>query len=135
MPTAQEEIHELAQQEYKWGFITDVEADEAPMGLNEEIVRFISLKKGEPQWMLDWRLKAYRHWLTLEEPHHWGKVNYAPIEYQNYIYYSAPKMKKGQYKSLDDVPQEILDTYDKLGIPLNEREILLGIEKEGHAAV
>lgn len=135
MPTAQEEIHELAQQEYKWGFITDVEADQAPMGLNEEIVRFISVKKGEPDWMLQWRLKAYRHWLTLEEPHHWGKVSYPPIDYQKYIYYSAPHMKKGQYKSLDDVPKEILDTYDKLGIPLNEREILLGIEKEGHAPV
>jgi Fe-S cluster assembly protein SufB len=134
MPTAQEEIHELAAAEYKWGFITDVEADQAPPGLNEEIVRFISKKKNEPQWLLDWRLKAFRHWLTLKEPHHWGKINYPPIDYQSTIYYSAPKLG-GKYESIDDVPKEILETYDKLGIPLSEREVLLGIEKKGHTPV
>ncbi len=91
MPTADTEIEELANQEYRWGFVTDIEADTAPMGLNEEIVRVISLKKEEPQWMLDWRLKAYRHWLTPEEPHNWGKISYPPIDYQQSIYYSAPK--------------------------------------------
>src|ERR1700691_2287370 len=93
MPTAETEIETLANREYKWGFITDIEADEAPMGLNEEIIRFISLKKKEPQWMLDWRLKAYRHWLTMSEPT-WAKVHYPPINYQDSIYYSAPKKKK-----------------------------------------
>jgi len=134
MPTAQEEIQELASTEYKWGFVTDIEADEAPPGLNEDIVRFISKKKNEPQWLLDWRLKAFRHWLTLEEPHHWGKIKYPPIDYQATIYYSAPK-QGGKYESIDDVPKEILDTYEKLGIPLHEREILLGIEKKGHTPV
>lgn len=85
MPTAQEEIQDIASQEYKWGFVTDVEADQAPPGLNEDIVRFISKKKNEPQWLLDWRLKAFRHWLTLEEPHHWGKISYPPIDYQSTI--------------------------------------------------
>ncbi len=127
MPTSDEEIKEIiAEQEYKWGFISDIEADEAPPGLNEEIVRFISAKKSEPQWLLDWRLKAYRQWLTMEEPHHWGKIHYDPIDYQNTIYYSAPKAAK--YMSLADVDPEILAVYEKLGIPLNEREALLGIE-------
>ncbi len=127
MPTSDEEIKEIiAEQEYKWGFISDIEADEAPPGLNEEIVRFISAKKSEPQWLLDWRLKAYKQWLTMEEPHHWGKIHYDPIDYQSTIYYSAPKSSK--YTSLDEVDPEILAVYDKLGIPLNEREALLGIE-------
>ena len=134
MPTAQEEIQELASQEYKWGFETQIEAESAPPGLNEDIIRFISAKKQEPQWLLDWRLKAYRHWLTLKEPHHWGKIHYPPIDYQSTIYYSAPK-NAAKYKSLDEVPPEIIDTYDKLGIPLNERKALLGIEEEGHAPV
>src|SRR5438874_6834126 len=94
MPTQTREIETLANREYKWGFITDVEADSAPMGLNEDIIRFISKKKEEPQWMLDWRLKAYRHWLTMEEPHDWPKLHYPKIDYQNTIYYSAPKAKK-----------------------------------------
>ncbi len=134
MPTAETEIETLANREYRWGFVTDVEADSAPPGLSEEIVRFISHKKGEPEWMLEWRLKAYRHWLTMTEPHAWPMIKYPPIDYQSIIYYSAPR-QGGQYKSLDDVPPEILETYDKLGIPLNERAALLGIEQQGHTPV
>src|SRR5262245_8906491 len=115
MPTAETEIEELAKKEYRWGFTTPIEADSAPPGLNEDIIRFISAKKEEPQWLLDWRLKAYRAWLKMSEPHHWGKIKYPPIDYQSTIYYSAPK-KGGKYKSLEEVPKEILDTYEKLGI-------------------
>ncbi|MCC7350452.1 MAG: Fe-S cluster assembly protein SufB [Phycisphaerales bacterium] len=124
MPTETSELETIANREYKWGFVTDIEADSAPPGLNEEIVRFISHKKGEPKWMLDWRLRAYRHWLTMTEPHHWPHLKYDPIDYQNTIYYSAPKPKK---KSLDEVDPELLKTYEKLGIPLQEREILAGV--------
>src|SRR6059058_2146943 len=124
MPTAEREIETLANREYKWGFVTDIEAESAPPGLNEEIVRFISHKKGEPQCMLDWRLKAYRHWLTMEEPHAWPMIKYPAIDYQNSVYYSAPKPKK---KSLDEVDPELLATYEKLGIPMQEREILAGV--------
>jgi Fe-S cluster assembly protein SufB len=123
MPTETQEIEALANREYKWGFITDIEADAAPAGLNEEIVRFISHKKGEPDWMLQWRLKAFRHWLTLEEPH-WAKVHHPPIDYQNTIYYSAPKPK---LKSLNEVDPELLAAYEKLGIPLQERAVLAGV--------
>jgi Fe-S cluster assembly protein SufB len=123
MPTAEREIETLANREYKWGFVTDVEADSAPAGLNEEIVRFISHKKNEPQWMLDWRLKAFRHWLTMEEPHGWAMVKYPPIDYQSASYYSAPK----KAKSIDEVDPEVLKTYEKLGIPLNERLALAGV--------
>ncbi|HWE95915.1 MAG TPA: Fe-S cluster assembly protein SufB [Tepidisphaeraceae bacterium] len=123
MPTETSEIETLANREYKWGFITDIEADAAPAGLNEEIIRFISLKKGEPDWMLQWRLKAYRHWLTMEEPR-WAMVHYPPIDYQNTIYYSAPKPSK---KSMDEVDPELLKTYEKLGIPLAERAALAGV--------
>jgi Fe-S cluster assembly protein SufB len=123
MPTETREIETLANREYKWGFITDIEADAAPPGLNEEIVRFISVKKREPDWMLQWRLKAYHKWLTMTEPH-WAKLHYPPIDYQNTIYYSAPRPKK---KSLDEVDPELLATYEKLGIPLHEREILAGV--------
>jgi Fe-S cluster assembly protein SufB len=124
MPTETSELETIANREYRWGFVTDIEADSAPPGLNEEIVRFISHKKGEPKWMLDWRLRAYRHWLTMTEPHHWPHLKYDPIDYQNTIYYSAPKPKK---KSLDEVDPELLKTYEKLGIPLQEREILAGV--------
>jgi Fe-S cluster assembly protein SufB len=123
MPTETSEIETLANREYKWGFVSDIESDAAPMGLNEEIVRFISHKKGEPDWMLQWRLKAYRHWLTMEEPE-WAKIQYPPIDYQKTIYYSAPKPK---LKSLDEVDPELLATYEKLGIPLQERAILAGV--------
>jgi Fe-S cluster assembly protein SufB len=123
MPTETTEIQDLANREYKWGFVSDIEADSAPPGLNEEIIRFISLKKAEPDWMLQWRLKAYRHWLTMEEPN-WASVHHPPIDYQNTIYYSAPKKK---LTSLDEVDPELLKTYEKLGIPLHEREILAGV--------
>jgi len=129
MPTETTEIESLANQEYKWGFVSDIEADSAPPGLNEDTIRFISAKKGEPQWLLDWRLKAYRHWLTMEQPN-WPFLpyGYGPIDYQGTIYYSAPKPK---LKSLDEVDPDILATYDKLGIPINERKALLGIEESG----
>src|SRR5947209_9347797 len=107
MPTAEREIEQFANREYQWGFISDIEADSAPPGLNEETIRFISHKKNEPQWMLDWRLKAYRHWLTMEEPD-WAKVHYPRINYQDIIYYSAPKPKK---KSFDEVDPELLAVY------------------------
>ncbi|MGB7160414.1 MAG: Fe-S cluster assembly protein SufB [Tepidisphaeraceae bacterium] len=124
MPTEQEEIQTLADREYRWGFVTDIEADSAPPGLSEDTVRFISKKKNEPQWMLDWRLKAYRHWLTMTEPHAWPMIKYPPIDYQASSYFSAPKPK---LDSLDEVDPELLKTYEKLGIPLHERQILAGV--------
>ena len=111
--------------DYKYGFVSDIEADEAPMGLNESIVRFISAKKNEPQWMLDWRLKAYNHWLKMEEPK-WPNVKYPPINYQDIIYYSAPKQKKN-LNSLDEVDPELRRTFEKLGISLNEQKLLSGV--------
>jgi Fe-S cluster assembly protein SufB len=113
-------------QEYKYGFYTDIETDSAPPGLNEDIVRLISAKKNEPQWLLDWRLKSYRHWLTMVEPT-WPNVHYPPIDYQSIIYYSAPKQAKDGPKSLDEVDPKLLETYEKLGIPLHEREVLAGV--------
>src|SRR5512136_513416 len=126
MSTATETIESLVKQEYKYGFYTDVEADAAPPGLNEDIIRLISAKKNEPEFMLEWRLKAYRHWLTMKEPT-WPHVHYPPIEYQSSIYYSAPKKKGGGPKSLDEVDPKLLETYEKLGIPLKERERLAGV--------
>ncbi len=126
MSTATETIEGLVQKEYKYGFFTDVEADAAPPGLNEDIVRFISAKKSEPKFMLDWRLKAYRHWLTMKEPA-WPHVHYPPINYQNSVYYSAPKKKGDGPRSLDEVDPKLLETYEKLGIPLKERERLAGV--------
>ena len=126
MPTATETIESLVKQEYKYGFVTDVEADSAPPGLNEDIVRLISAKKHEPEFMLAWRLKAYRHWLTLKEPT-WPHVHYPAIDYQNAVYYSAPKKKGDGSKSLDEVDPKLLETYEKLGIPLKERERLAGV--------
>jgi len=123
MPTETSEIQTLANREYRWGFVTDIESDSAPPGLNEEILRFISHKKGEPQWMLDWRLKAFRHWLTMIEPD-WASVRYPKIDYQSTVYYSAPKPNK---KSLDEVDPELLKMYEKLGIPLHERAALAGV--------
>ncbi|MDE3157829.1 MAG: Fe-S cluster assembly protein SufB [Acidobacteriota bacterium] len=119
-------IESLATQEYKWGFVTDIEADAIPRGLNEDIIRLISSKKREPEWMLEWRLKAYRHWLTMKEPT-WANVHYPPIDYQGIIYYAAPKSKKDAPKSLDEVDPELLKTYEKLGIPLKEQELLAGV--------
>jgi Fe-S cluster assembly protein SufB len=118
-------LDEVAEREYKYGFVTDIEADTIPPGLNEEVVRLISAKKKEPDWLLDWRLKAYRHWLTLEEPK-WHNVHYPPIEYQKSAYYSAPQQKNA-LKSLDEVDPRLLETYDKLGIPLEEQKALAGV--------
>jgi len=118
-------VEELTQQEYKYGFVTDIEEDRIPKGLNEDIVRLISQKKNEPQFMLEWRLKAYRHWLTMREPT-WQNVHYPAIDYQDLYYYSAPKQKK-QLKSLDEVDPEILATFNKLGISLAEQERLSGV--------
>ena len=122
-------IRELAQQEYKWGFVTDIGEDRAPKGLSEEIIRFISAKKNEPEFMLEWRLKAFRHWMTLEtnqaEPK-WANIHYPPIDYQAISYYSAPKQKPN-LKSLDELDPEILRTYEKLGIPLAEQKMLAGV--------
>jgi Fe-S cluster assembly protein SufB len=118
-------LDEVAEREYKYGFVTDIEADTIPPGLNEEVVRLISAKKNEPDWLLDWRLKAYRHWLTLEEPK-WHNVHYPPIDYQKSVYYSAPQ-QKNELKSLDEVDPRLLETYDKLGIPLEEQKALAGV--------
>src|ERR1039457_6407564 len=126
MSTATETIEGLIQQEYKYGFITDVEADAAPPGLNEDIIRFISAKKDEPKFMLEWRLKSYRHWLTMKEPA-WPHVHSPPIDYQGSVYYSAPKKKGDGPRSLDEVDPKLLETYEKLGIPLKERERLAGV--------
>ena len=125
MKTATSNIQELTGQEYKYGFVTEIEADQAPPGLNEDVIRLISSKKNEPEFMLDWRLKAYAHWLKMAEPK-WANVHYPPIDYQAARYYSAPKMKTSP-KSLDEVDPELLATYEKLGIPLRERERLAGV--------
>jgi Fe-S cluster assembly protein SufB len=125
MSTETDAIEELANQEYKWGFVTDIAADAAPKGLSEGIIRFISEKKNEPEWLLEWRLKAYRHWLTMTEPR-WPNVRYNRIDYQDIVYYSAPKSKK-QLKSLTEVDPELLKTYEKLGISLQEQERLSGV--------
>ncbi len=119
-------IQDFTNQEYKYGFVTDIESDSAPPGLNEDIIRFISAKKSEPSFMLDWRLKSYRHWLTMKEPQ-WHNVHYPPIDYQSIVYYSAPKSPGEGPKSLDEVDPELLETYEKLGIPLKERELLAGV--------
>ena len=119
---ANKEIHEQLGRRYEAGFITDIESDSLPPGLDEDVIRALSAKKDEPEWMTDWRLEAYRHWLTMPMPH-WAKLNIAPIDFQALSYYSAPKAK---YASLDEVPQELLDTYDKLGVPLHERARLAG---------
>ena len=108
--------------QYKYGFVTDIESDKAPKGLSEDTVRFISAKKSEPDWMLEWRLGAYRRWLTMTEPT-WAKVHYPKIDFQDIYYYSAPKSTPGP-KSLDEVDPALLDMYEKLGIPLREREVL-----------
>jgi Fe-S cluster assembly protein SufB len=118
-------VKEIASQEYKWGFVTDIEADTVPPGLNEDIIRVISRKKREPEFMLEWRLKSYRHWLTMEEPH-WAKIKMNPIDYNSIIYYSAPKQKK-TLNSLDEVDKELLDTFNKLGISLDEQKRLSGV--------
>ncbi|MBK7104306.1 MAG: Fe-S cluster assembly protein SufB [Ignavibacteriae bacterium] len=118
-------IEEHTNTEYKWGFVTEIEEDEFPKGLNEGIIRLLSQKKNEPEWMTEWRLKAYRHWLTMEEPN-WAKIKKDKFDYQNLKYYSAPK-KKPELESLDQVDPELLATFEKLGIPLEEQKILSGV--------
>jgi Fe-S cluster assembly protein SufB len=130
MPAVQETVEQVRRidvDQYKYGFETVVESERAPKGLDEDTVRFISAKKNEPAWMLEWRLAAYRQWLTMREPK-WAKVRYPTIDYQDLYYYAAPKKQAGP-KSLDEVDPEILKTYDKLGVPLREREILAGVER------
>src|SRR5690349_23063779 len=122
-------IQDLTSQDYKWGFVTAIEEDRVPKGLNEETIRLISAKRGEPEFMLEWRLKAYRHWVSLEkaqaEPK-WANIKYSPINYQDIAYYSAPK-RKPSLKSLEELDPELLRTYEKLGIPLQEQKLLAGV--------
>jgi Fe-S cluster assembly protein SufB len=136
MPAVQETVEQVRRidvDQYKYGFVTDIESEKAPKGLSEDTVRFISAKKNEPDWMLAWRLEAYRRWLTMREPT-WARVDYPKIDYQNAYYYSAPKKKT--LASLDEVDPEILKTYEKLGIPLREQEILAGVVRpEGERRV
>jgi Fe-S cluster assembly protein SufB len=130
MGTDTRTLEALVDHEYKWGFVTEIDADAAPKGLNEDIIRLISTKKNEPEFMLEWRLKAYRHWLKLakkEAEPKWANIKYGPIDYQDIVYYSAPKSKRDGPKSLDEVDPEILRAYEKLGIPLLEQERLAGV--------
>ncbi len=125
MSTSQPDLDALVAQKYRHGFVTDIESDTVPPGLDEDVIRLISRKKGEPQFMLDWRLKAYRHWLTMREPD-WAHLRIAPIDYQSISYYSAPRKKDGP-KSLEEVDPKLLATYEKLGVPLHERARLAGV--------
>lgn len=125
MSEQSELLKELENQKYKYGFVTNIEADTVPRGLNEDIIRLISAKKQEPKWLLEWRLKAYHHWQTMSEPH-WAKLEFEPINYQNLFYYAAPKQKI-KPQSLAEVDKNLLETYDKLGIPLKEQEALAGV--------
>ncbi|WP_445503991.1 Fe-S cluster assembly protein SufB [Microvirga sp. G4-2] len=136
MPAVQETIDQVRSidvDQYKYGFETEVEMEKAPKGLSEDVIRFISAKKGEPEWMLQWRLDAYKRWLTMKEPT-WARVSYDKIDYNDIYYYAAPK-KNPAPKSLDEVDPEILKTYEKLGIPLREQEILAGVEPQSRVAV
>ena len=126
MTTATRQLDELIGREYRHGFYTAVETDSVPRGLSAETIRMISEKKNEPEFMLEWRLKAYQHWLTMSEPH-WANVHYAPIDYQDIYYYSAPKSEKSGPRSLSEIDPELLRTYEKLGIPLKEQEMLAGV--------
>ncbi|MFT8517256.1 MAG: Fe-S cluster assembly protein SufB, partial [Acetobacter persici] len=121
-----EAVEKLGQSSYKWGFETDIDMDVAPKGLNEDTIRLISARKEEPDWLLEWRLAAYRTWLKMAEPK-WAKVSHPPIDYQDLHYYAAPKKKPGP-KSLEEVDPELLRTYEKLGIPLHEQAMLAGVE-------
>ncbi len=118
-------VEKLANEQYKYGFVTEIETDKLPKGLNEDVIRLISAKKNEPEWMTEWRLKAYRHWLTMKEPH-WSNVKYNPIDYQDIIYYSAPK-KKQKLNSLDEADPELVKAFEKLGIPIEEQKRLAGV--------
>ena len=124
-PSTAETVAELTQGEYKYGFVTEIETETAPKGLSEDTVRFISAKKDEPEWLLEWRLTAFRHWQTMTEPN-WARVGYPKIDYQDAYYYSAPSTMD-KPKSLDEVDPELLRTYEKLGIPLKEQEFLAGV--------
>ncbi|MCB1528996.1 MAG: Fe-S cluster assembly protein SufB, partial [Hyphomicrobiaceae bacterium] len=124
-----DQVKKIDVDQYKYGFETKIETVKAPKGLNEDIVRFISEKKGEPAWMLEWRLDAFERWQTMNEPD-WAKVSYPKIDFQDLYYYAAPKSTEGP-KSLDEVDPELLATYQKLGIPLKEQEILAGVRKQG----
>ena len=126
MSSAVEQLEGLTSQEYKYGFVTDIDQETLPPGLNEDTVRFISAKKEEPEWLLDWRLKAFRHWQGMTEPT-WPNVSYPKIDYQSISYYAAPKSADDKPKSLDEVDPELLATYEKLGIPLEERAVLAGV--------
>jgi Fe-S cluster assembly protein SufB len=119
-------VESLVGREYQYGFVTDIEADSLPRGLNEDVIRLISAKKGEPPFMLEWRLRGYRRWLTMKEPHHWANIVYPVLDYQDIIYYSAPRSNK-PLGSLDEVDPELLKTYEKLGIPLSEQKMLAGV--------
>jgi Fe-S cluster assembly protein SufB len=119
-------VETLVNREYKYGFVTDIEADAVPAGLSEDVIRLISAKKGEPDWLLDWRLRAYRAWQKMEEPHHWANVTYPPVDYQSIVYYSAPRTAL-PLGSLDDLDPKLRETYDKLGIPLSEQKLLAGV--------
>jgi Fe-S cluster assembly protein SufB len=119
-------LEEVAAREDEWGFVTDIETDSFPPGLDEDVVRALSAIKGEPEWMTEWRLKAYRHWLTMEEPT-WAQVKYEPVDYQKMSYYAAPRRKEDMPESLDEIDPEILATYEKLGIPLEEQKMLAGV--------
>ena len=125
MATSTDSIEQLANQDYKYGFVTEIDAEAVPAGLNEEIIRIISDKKGEPEWLLEWRLKAFRFWQTMAEPA-WHNVHFPPVDFQNIIYYSAPKQKPA-LESLDDLDPEIKATFDKLGIPLEEQKVMAGV--------
>jgi Fe-S cluster assembly protein SufB len=117
----------VAGREYKYGFSTEIESDIVPPGLDEDVIRLISGKKGEPEWLLEWRLKAFAAWQKMEEPHHWPKLTYEPVDYQAISYYAAPKSDEDRPKSLDEVDPEILATFEKLGIPLEEQKMLAGV--------
>ena len=121
-----ENVEDLVSKDYEHGFVTDIDTDTVAPGLNEETIAFISKKKEEPEWLLEWRLKAYRHWLTMEDPT-WAHLDIEHIDYQAISYYSAPKSKDDAPKSLDEVDPKLLETYEKLGIPLQEQKFLAGV--------
>ena len=125
MPTSQDTVEQLANTEYKYGFVTDVEEDRIPPGLSEDVIRTISSRKNEPEWLLEWRLDAYRVWKDMVEPA-WHNVEVSPVDYQDIVYYSAPK-KKPKLNSMDEVDPEVRATFDKLGIPLEEQKMLAGV--------
>src|SRR5215510_10129008 len=121
-----ERVAEISGDKYKYGFVTDIETERAAKGLNEDVVRFISAKKEEPEWMLNWRLEAFARWKEMTEPK-WARVHYPPIDYQDAYYYAAPKSQAARPKSLDEVDPKLLETYQKLGIPLSEQKLLAGV--------